>query len=112
MVSRALAVLTTAAGLQIANEGRRISIVGDERCQIGTAAGRWLPLAVAVVVAAILVGSAPGVAHASVCPAGNFCSATFGDVTYTVIGPCDTSTVSSVIAGCFVVGTGPSPGGS
>src|SRR5215475_6606586 len=48
--------------------------------------------------------------RAQSCPAGSTCNVTVDGVQYTVIGPCDTSSISS-ISGCLVVGTGPQPGG-
>ena len=44
------------------------------------------------------------------CPAGAYCNVTFNGTPYTVIGPCDITTISSINA-CLVVGTGPQPGG-
>lgn len=44
------------------------------------------------------------------CPVGAYCNVTFNGTPYTVIGPCDTSTIATINA-CLVVGTGPQPGG-
>src|SRR5215831_16861820 len=59
---------------------------------------------------AALLFIAAGVRAQNPCPTGAFCTVTLNGTTYTVIGPCDTSTIST-ISGCLIVGTGPQPGG-
>src|SRR5437870_5113184 len=48
--------------------------------------------------------------QASTCPAGQYCSVTFDGTRYTVLGPCDLSSLSAMANGCLIVGSNPLPG--
>src|SRR3954470_8322808 len=63
----------------------------------------WPWLAAGILGAALLV-CVTGTAHAqsqpTTCAAGASCSITFDNTVYSVIGPCDLSSISTVYSGC------------
>src|SRR4051794_33901606 len=62
----------------------------------------------AVLLAGVLgVGASaiPSPAAADGCAAGQICVVVINGTTYTVIGPCDTSTLGSPISGCLIIST-------